>query len=207
MEHGGRAKQRLEHCDYLEKQRREKMSALNRAAEERSVYAELAEAFGKSGIQAMIIDSATPALEQEANAILARMSDNRMHLRFETQRQAKSGKGDIETLDIIIHDELGPRDYELYSGGEAFRINFAIRVALSKLLAQRAGARLQTLVVDEGFGTQDGYGRERLVEAINVISADFEKIIVITHIQELKDAFPVLIDVVKGPEGSQFYVS
>jgi exonuclease SbcC len=76
-------------------------------------------------------------------------------------------------------------------------------VALSKVLARRAGARLQTLVIDEGFGTQDGPGRERLVEAISTIRDDFEKIIVITHIDELKDAFPTRIDVWKTAEGSQ----
>ena len=38
-----------------------------------------------------------------------------------------------DAFDIEIADELGTRNYELYSGGEAFRINFAIRVALSKL--------------------------------------------------------------------------
>ena len=40
---------------------------------------------------------------------------------------------------------------ELFSGGEAFRINFALRIALSKMLARRAGARLRTLVIDEQF--------------------------------------------------------
>ena len=46
------------------------------------------------------------------------------------------------------------------SGGEAFRVNFAIRVAMSKILARRAGARLQTLVIDEGFGSQDVQGSD-----------------------------------------------
>ncbi len=46
----------------------------------------------------------------------------------------------------------------MFSGGEAFRVNFAIRLALSEVLAQRAGARLQTLVIDEGFGSQDALG-------------------------------------------------
>jgi exonuclease SbcC len=108
----------------------------------------------------------------------------------------------IETLDVKISDELGTRNLELYSGGEAFRVNFAIRVALSKLLAHRAGARLQTLVVDEGFGTQDAFGRQRLVEAINLVRQDFAKILVITHIDELKDAFPTRIEVEK-PTGGQ----
>ena len=71
------------------------------------------------------------------------------------------------------------------------------------MLAQRAGARLQTLVIDEGFGSQDQLSRQRLIEAINIIRADFEKILVITHIESLKEAFPVRIEVTKTPEGSQ----
>jgi alpha-D-ribose 1-methylphosphonate 5-triphosphate synthase subunit PhnL len=92
------------------------------------------------------------------------------------------------------------------SGGEQFRVNFALRVALSKLLARRAGAQLQTLVIDEGFGALDAPGRERLVEAINAVQSDFERILVITHIDELKDAFPARIDVVKNENGSQITV-
>ena len=91
----------------------------------------------------------------------------------------------------------------MFSGGEAFRANLAIRIALSKLLARRAGAQLQTLIVDEGFGTQDAQGRERLVQAITSIQDDFERVLVITHIDELKDHFPARIDVVKTESGSQ----
>jgi exonuclease SbcC len=69
-------------------------------------------------------------------------------------------------------------------------------------LAQRAGARLQTLVIDEGFGSQDAIGRQRLVEAINLVQTDFAKILVITHLEELKDAFPSRIEVEKSNTGS-----
>ena len=69
-------------------------------------------------------------------------------------------------------DQDGVRDYEMFSGGESFRINFAIRLALSHVLAQRAGARLQTLVMDEGFGSQDEIGRQRLIEAITLVRED-----------------------------------
>lgn len=203
----GRCQQMLNNCDYLAQQCRESAKAIAHLAEEKSLFDELAVAFGKKGIQAMIIEAAVPELEDEANSLLARMTDGRMRLKFETQRAAKSSDALIETLDIRIADELGTRSYELFSGGEAFKVNFAIRIALSKLLARRAGARLELLVVDEGFGTQDAQGRERLVEAINEVSRDFAKILVITHIEELKDAFPVRVDVVKTHEGSQFSVS
>jgi exonuclease SbcC len=197
------ANQKLNHIAYLAKQRGEQEDQLQQVREVQGIYRELQQAFGKKGVQAVLIDSAIPEVEDEVNRLLSRMTDSRMHVRFETQREAKSGDSTIETLDIRISDEVGTRDYELYSGGEAFRVNFAIRVALSKVLARRAGARLQTLVIDEGFGTQDGPGRERLVEAISTIRDDFEKIIVITHIDELKDAFPTRIDVWKTAEGSQ----
>jgi exonuclease SbcC len=65
---------------------------------------------------------------------------------------------------------------------------------------------LQTLVIDEGFGSQDANGRQRLVEAINTIQDDFERILVITHIDELRDAFPTRIEVQKGIEGSTIEV-
>ncbi|MCB0166478.1 MAG: SMC family ATPase [Anaerolineae bacterium] len=199
-------KQQLDHIAYQVKERAKKEEQLQQVREALGVYKELQVAFGKKGVQALLIESAIPEIEEEANRLLTRMTDGRMNIRFETQREAKSGDSTIETLDIRIADEVGTRDYEMYSGGEAFRINFAIRVAISKILARRAGARLQTLVLDEGFGTQDVQGRERLVEAINAIQDDFEKIIVITHIDELKDAFPARIDVWKTSQGSQLAI-
>ena len=198
--------QQLAHIAYQAKERTKKEEQLQHVREAFGIYKELQLAFGKKGVQALLIENAIPEIEDEANRLLTRMTDGRMNIRFETQREAKSSDSTIETLDIRIADEVGTRDYEMYSGGEAFRINFAIRVAISKILARRAGARLQTLVLDEGFGTQDIQGRERLVEAINAIQDDFEKIIVITHIDELKDAFPARIDVWKTAQGSELTI-
>jgi DNA repair protein SbcC/Rad50 len=201
QEEVGSIKARLERCVELDIKKKEKTAELGQTAGEESIYQELARAFGKAGIQALLIEMALPDIENEANDLLARMTDNRMHVKFETQKETKRGTVQ-ETLDITIADELGTRDYEMFSGGEAFRINFAIRIALSRLLAKRAGAPLPTLIIDEGFGTQDAVALEKVKEAINSIQNDFEKILVITHMEELKDAFPTRIDVVKTAEGS-----
>jgi exonuclease SbcC len=199
-------KEQLKRLNEMEKRSAEKWKALDEAAEKESLYKQLAQIFGKKGIQAMLIETALPEIEAEANRLLSRMTDGRMSLTFETQQATK--KGDIsETLDIKIADELGTRDYEMFSGGEAFRIDFSVRIALSRLLARRAGAPLPTLIIDEGFGTQDADGIEKLKEAINSVQDDFQKILVITHIDELKDSFPTRIDVVKKAEGSTIEVS
>jgi exonuclease SbcC len=192
----------LDTCAFYERKRDESLVRQDRLLREQEIYATLATAFGKKGVQAMIIETAIPEIEDETNRLLARMTDGRMNVKFETQRDARSGSGVIETLDIKISDELGTRSYEMFSGGESFRVNFAIRIALSRLLAQRAGTRLQTLIVDEGFGSQDQEGRDRIVEAIQAIQHEFEKILVITHLDDLRDRFPVRIDVQKTPQGS-----
>ena len=175
---------------------------LDAAQHQHGLCNELRAAFGRNGVPALIIETAIPELEAEADDLLARMTDGRMSLRLSTQREKITG-GIAETLDIEIADELGTRGYELYSGGEAFRINFALRIALSKLLARRAGAQLRTLFIDEGFGSQDEDGRDKLVDAINKIQSDFDLILVITHIDELRDAFPVHLLVEKTAAGSQ----
>jgi exonuclease SbcC len=168
----------------------------------------LERAFGKDGVPALLIEQALPQIEDKANELLDRLSDGQMSIRFATQTEYKDKRREDlrETLDIQISDSAGIRNYEMYSGGEAFRVNFAIRLALSKILAQRKGARLQTLVIDEGFGSQDSQGRQRLIEAINLVKDDFAKILVITHLDELKDAFPTRIEVHKTERGSTLHV-
>ncbi len=167
-------------------------------------YKQLERAFSRDGVPALLIEQALPEIETRANNLLDRLSGGNMSVRFATQVGFKDKKREDlkETLDILISDGAGTRDYELYSGGEAFRVNFAIRLALSELLAKRAGARLQTLVVDEGFGSQDEMGRQHLIEAINLVKQDFAKVLVITHIDELKEAFPNRIEVEKTEHGS-----
>ena len=113
----------------------------------------------------------------------------------------------IDTLDIVIADAGGTRPYETYSGGEAFRINFSVRLALAKLLAQRSGTSLQMLIVDEGFGTQDAEGCDRLIGAINAIASDFACILTVTHMPRFKEAFQTRIEVHKGDRGSYLQVS
>lgn len=170
---------------------------------EKKYFDILEKAFSKNGIQVALIETTVPEIENEANRILSRLTDNQMHVALKTQKEKKTSTGIIETLDVIIADNAGSRNYELYSGGEAFKVNFSLRLALSRLLANRSSARLQTLIIDEGFGSQDASGKERLIEAIRSIQNEFELILVVTHIDELKESFPVHIQITKENESSK----
>jgi exonuclease SbcC len=200
----GAARQKVEVLEDLKVRRKNLENQREELARQVSRYKQLERAFGKDGVPALLIEQALPEIEGKANEILDRLSGGNMSVRFISQTPFKDKRREDlkETLEIQISDGAGTREYELFSGGEAFRVNFAVRLALSEVLAQRAGARLQTLVIDEGFGSQDAMGRQRLIEAINQVAPDFSKILVITHIDELKDAFPTRIEVEKTPDGS-----
>ncbi len=198
--------QRIEASKAAAAQKKEKEKERARVEEEKRMYTGLMNAFGRKGVQALIIDNAIPELQEEANGLLARITDNALQVQFQTTKMLRTAKEEVETLDIVVMDDAGARPYEMFSGGEAFRVNFAIRIALSRLLARRSGARLETLILDEGFGSQDGKGREKLIEAIDGIKEDFKKILVITHVDELKDAFPQRIEVTKDANGSHVHV-
>jgi len=206
LEERGGYQSKVDQCLKLGKEKKEISKELEKSKKEQNIYEKLIVAFGKNGIQALIIENVLPEIEEEANDLLAKLTNNSTQISIESLRDLKSGRMK-ETLDIKISDELGTRDYEMYSGGESFRIDFSLRIALSRLLTRRAGTKLRTLVMDEGFGTQDEEGIDNLVQAIQSIRDDFNKILVITHLESLKDAFPVRIEVTKLPEiGSRFEI-
>jgi DNA repair protein SbcC/Rad50 len=159
----------------------------------------------KDGIQALLIEDAIPEIENEANELLSKLTDNQSQIFIESLRDLKKG-GTKETLDIKISDGAGIRPYEMFSGGEAFRIDFALRIAISKLLARRAGTSLQTLIIDEGFGSQDEDGIALIMDSIYKIQEDFAKVIIVSHLPLMKDNFPVHFVVEKLSSGSTIKV-
>jgi len=195
----------------LEAQVELERSLLEAKKEEALTYRELEAAFGRDGVQTMLIEQALPELEEEANRRLDQMTNGRISVRLHTQKEQQSGTL-VDSLEILVSDDAGRRDYAMYSGGEAFRVDFALRIALARLLAKRAGAELPTLIIDEGFGSQDAEGIDRLVEAINAISGvhsagpgpahePFELILVVTHVEELRERFERRIEVTKDATG------
>jgi DNA repair protein SbcC/Rad50 len=211
----GSLEQQLTQLNNIQVQLRSQEQQLDTYKQQYKIYDELGKAFGKNGIQALVIENILPQLEAESNQILSKLSNNQFHVQFITQKATKGSRTKkasiktakfIDTLDIVIGDANGTRSYETYSGGEAFRINFSIRLALAKLLSQRAGTPLQMLIVDEGFGTQDREGCDRLIAAIEAISADFACILTVTHMPQFREAFQTRIEVHKTNQGSQIQV-
>lgn len=173
-------------------------------ARDASQYQTLSEAY--SLIPVLILENSIPILEQETNAILSKVSSSGMRVRLDTQKALKSRDGLAETLEIIVRDVKGERPYENYSGGERFRLDLSLRIGLAKLLANRAGARLETLVIDEGLGSLDEDGLTHLRDCLAVLGQEFSLCLVITHVESMKHTFPSQIVVTDKGNGSQVEV-
>lgn len=162
-------------------------------------YEELQKAWSKNGIQALIIDNALPQIEDEINKYLSILSNGEINIKFETQKVAKNGNIS-ETLDIIVSDSNGSRPYERYSGGQRTRIDFATHIGLSKFLTKQSGANIEFFVIDEGLGTLDSDGRDSVLETLQSLTGIFKQIFIISHIDEVKEAFTTKILVTNNKE-------
>lgn len=185
-----------------DKNTREEIDQLKQTREQKAERQEtaslLSEAFGRHGIPSMVLEGALPQIEERANEFLSDLTSGKMKVRMDTTREKKTG-GTADTLDITVLVGGTEQPYEMFSGGESFRINFAIRVALSQHLAAKTGRPIRTLMIDEGFGTQDGEGKDKVKDTIAYASKHFDRVLVITHIKQLKDAFPQRVEVTKAP--------
>lgn len=212
-----------EHAKYKERYNvvKEASSKLNKIRKEISIndnklikfmdaiktYKLLANTFGKDGIPSYIIENMAPEFEHAANKIIQRLTDDDVKINIRTQKDLKTGKI-AETLEILIDDGKGIKPYFNYSGGEKFLIDFALRIALSIILSRRNKSKIQTLILDEGFGYLDDMKKMKLVSSIFQVSDDynFKKILVITHSEDVKEHFNNVIEITKTEGGSKICV-
>lgn len=196
----GKILSQIEGLREKEKELEIKREELVRLQRSERLYGILEHTCGREGIQSFIINSVLPEIESEANRLLEILTGGEIKVDLRIEKEKGS-----EKLEIRLRTPKGIRDYDSFSGGEAFRIDFALRIGLSSLLASRSGKPLKTLVVDEGFGTQDEEGIQAFIDCINTIEPEFEKILVVSHLDTLKEAFPTRIEVWHDPvQGSMF---
>ncbi|MGE5585783.1 MAG: AAA family ATPase [Bacillota bacterium] len=203
----GRLEQQIAEAQRAQRELETTETNIKEAREELSVYELLDQACGKkAGVPALIVENAVPEIERLANDMLGKMADGRLAVRLDTQTETKSGTM-AEVLRITVLDGGAERPYQTYSGAERFMVDLALRVALSKFLAHRAGAEIRLFVLDEGLGACDQSNRQAVMNAIQTVAQEFGKVLVITHIAELQDVLPQRIEVTKGPEGSKVRVA
>jgi exonuclease SbcC len=116
-----------------------------------------------------------------------------LHNRYQLHRR-EQGELEIEIIDTWQGD--AQRDTRTLSGGESFLVSLALALALSELVSQKT--RIDSLFLDEGFGTLDNETLEMALVALDNLNAEGKTIGIISHVEALKDRIPVQIKVHKG---------
>lgn len=117
----------------------------------------------------------------------------RLHARYTLARR-HSGELELDVVDTWQGDVR--RDTRTLSGGESFLVSLALALALSDLVSHKTS--IESLFLDEGFGTLDGETLEIALNALDLLNASGKMIGVISHVDSLKERIPVQIRVDKG---------
>ena len=172
----------------LEKKMVSSQAAVKAAAMQRNIHLELVKAFGPTGIPTLVLENCLTELQQYLDHYMNILSDGKIHVTFQTIKTNVTTAKTSETLAIMVSDINGERDIALYSGGETIRIYLAIRLALAKLLYLKSGQKLGLLIIDE-ISDLDDAGLLAFVELLKCIEVEFEQILLVSHIPDLKSAF------------------
>lgn len=185
-----------------------KSSELRREAESVGVvlsdYTTLAQAFGLDGIQYMIVRGVVPEIMHRSNEILAAMTGGRMAVDIRTEREQKSTKQVVNSLEVWINTITGGnRPYLSHSGGEKVKIALAVTLGLADVKARRAGVQLGMLFIDEP-PFLDADGTEAYADALAAMASRNPnmRILAISHDPTMKARFVQNIVVTGGEDGS-----
>ena len=170
-----------------------------KALQARGILVGLADVFSGKGLPLFVLNNYIPKLEFLINDILGRVCEFKIHLR--TTKELKSG--DLRnTCEIEL--TKGSRKYPLenLSNGEEFIITLAFRIGISKLY--QTETKFETLILDECFGALGNQNRRKVLALINSLEKDFKKIIIISHVEEIRNwRKPFKIEVEKDKDISR----
>ena len=131
-----------------------------------------------------LMERIIPALSEIASAIFCEMTDSR-YLGLELD----------DGYNIIIYDGAEKYPINRFSGGEMDLANLCLRLAISRLLSERSGKDINFLVLDEIFGSQDQSRKRNIMSALSKLENQFNQILLITHIDDVKDLMQNVIAV------------
>ncbi|PLS67800.1 MAG: hypothetical protein CV045_11530 [Cyanobacteria bacterium M5B4] len=98
---------------------------------------------------------------------------------------------------VIVQDQ--GEDKPVISGGEEDIVNLSLRLAISQMITERSGQPFSLLILDEVFGSLDHNRRDNVIQLLHRLEAQFEQVLIITHIEDIKDSLTQTIHLAFDP--------
>jgi exonuclease SbcC len=143
-----------------------------------------------TGFRTYIISQIRPTLSQYASQLFHQLTDGKY-----------SAVELDENYTLLIYDGGNIHQVNRFSGGEEDLANLCIRLAISEVIAERAGSIFQFIILDEIFGSQDAIRRQNIINTLNRFSTKFRQIFLITHIEDIKDHMEHTLNVYEHETG------
>ncbi len=143
----------------------------------------------------------------KANVRLLVMSGQQYELVRRVDASAKNTQSGLD-LNVIDHANGTERDVKSLSGGESFKASLSLALGLSDLIQESAGGiQLDTMFVDEGFGSLDDESLEQAFRALSQLSEGNRLVGIISHVEELKRKIDKRIVVTRNPAGDEHNIT
>ncbi|HUG40558.1 MAG TPA: SMC family ATPase [Longimicrobiales bacterium] len=172
------AEEALARAERSERELDQKKEALEALESERRHNAELDTAFNQLRVE--LNARVRPELSELASAFLTDITAGR-YTALEID----------EAYNVLVLDE--GEEKPVISGGEEDIANLVLRLAISQMIAERAGHPLSVLILDEVFGSLDVERRDNVIRLLHGLTGRFEQVIVITHIEGIRDGLDNVI--------------
>ena len=137
-----------------------------------------------------------------ANLRLEQMTNSRYTLNRRKEKE-KGNRLSGLSLEVFDANTGKSRHVNTLSGGESFKISLCLALGLADTISQNSGGiELNTMFIDEGFGSLDQASLENAVECLNDLKLSGRYIGIISHVSELKEKIPAKLLIKTGPQGS-----
>ncbi|MDH7507929.1 MAG: SMC family ATPase [Methanomassiliicoccales archaeon] len=143
------------------------------------------------GFRENVMSKIVPTLSEISSALFTELTDSKF-----------GGMELDDDYEIYIYDGGDRYPISRFSGGEADLANLCLRLAISRIIAERAGSSVNFLILDEIFGSQDQTRKRNIMKTLNHLSKQFSQIILITHIDDVKDFMTHVINVREREDGT-----
>ena len=154
-------------------------------------------------LSAYVLAARLEEVAQAATIRLEKMSNGRYQLIHTDERAHKERRGGLE-LRIVDGWTGQQRPPATLSGGETFLASLALALGLADVVAAEAGgSRLETLFVDEGFGSLDERTLDEVLDVLDGLREGGRTVGIVSHVAELRQRIPARLRVVKGRAGSR----
>jgi exonuclease SbcC len=153
------------------------------------LYGMLARLLGRDHLQRHLLLQAEAGIVERANSVLERISGGT--LRLSLRSPDESTQAGQKALDLVAYNELTvdkPLLVGALSGSQRFRVAVSLALGIGEY-ASEGNRRIETVIIDEGFGSLDQQGRQEMIGELQSLKSELKRIILVSHQEEFTDKF------------------